>query len=134
MMEQYDIVYVDDEPMMTSIFMQMINMNYRSWRVLVMNDAMELYRRIEERSISARVWIIDLVMPGKNGVQIAEAVREAFDGSTDLVGYTALDIYTLGHNAEYSPALDIFSRVISKQEGIMRMLGGLSATTLCQKM
>ena len=132
MIDQYDVIYVDDEPTMTAIFNQMVNLKYRHWRILAVNDSESLFKRIEERSISAAVWIVDLMMPGKNGVQIAQAVRGAGDFSAALIGYTALDAQTLGGSAEYGAALDVFSRIIGKQEGFLRVLAGLNATAMRQ--
>lgn len=132
-MEHYDIVFIDDEPMMTAVFKQMVSLKFNHWRVLASNDAEALFNRIEERSISAAVWIVDLIMPGKNGLQIAQAVRETGDTYADLIGYTAMDWRTLAESAEYSAALDVFSRVIGKKEGLMRVLSGLNAAIQRQR-
>lgn len=132
MTERYDVVYVDDEPNMTEIFNQMVAIKYRGWRALALNDAEALFKNIEEGSISAAVWIVDLMMPGKNGLQIAQAVRDTGDSSAALIGYTALDLQTMGSSKEYGRALDIFTRVVGKQEGFLRVLAGLNATILNQ--
>ncbi|MBE0697391.1 MAG: response regulator [Anaerolineaceae bacterium] len=132
MIDLYDLIYVDDEPTMTTIFTQVINMKYQQWRTTAFNDSQEVYTRIQARSISARVWIVDLMMPEKNGIQIAQAVRDAGDFSAVLIGYTALDPQSLGRKEEYSAALDLFSRIIGKQEGFIKVLAGLQATVLRQ--
>jgi response regulator RpfG family c-di-GMP phosphodiesterase len=132
MIDRYDVIYVDDEPTMTTIFNQVVNMKYQQWRAITFNDPQALYTRIEARSISARVWIVDLMMPEKNGIQIAQAVRATGDFSAVLIGYTALDPQSLGRQEEFSPALDLFSRIIGKQEGFIKVLASLHATVLRQ--
>jgi CheY-like chemotaxis protein len=132
MIDRYDIIYVDDEPTMTTIFSQVVSMKYPQWRSITFNDSQSLYTRIEARSISSRVWIVDLMMPGKNGIQIAQAIRASGDFSAVLVGYTALDPQSLGRKEEFSPALDLFSRIIGKQEGFIKVLASLQATVLRQ--
>jgi DNA-binding NarL/FixJ family response regulator len=132
MIDRYDVIYVDDEPTMTTIFNQVVNLKYQQWRTIAFNDPSILFDRIEARNITSRVWIIDLMMPEKNGIQIAQAVRATGDFSTVLIGYTALDPQALGRSAEYSAALDLFSRIIGKQEGFIKVLASLQATVLRQ--
>ncbi len=132
MNEHYDVVYVDDEPTMTTIFNQVVNLKYQNWRSISFNDSQILFERIEAGNISASVWIIDLMMPEKNGVQLARAIRGGGDSEAVLIGYTALDPQALGRSPEYSDALDLFSRIIGKQEGFIKVLTSLQATVLRQ--
>jgi DNA-binding NtrC family response regulator len=132
MNEHYDVVYVDDEPTMTTIFNQVVNLKYQHWRAIAFNDSQVLYDRIEAGGISASVWILDLMMPEKNGIQIANAIRRAGDANAVLIGYTALDLQALGRSTEYNCAMDLFSRIIGKQEGFIKVLASLQATVLRQ--
>jgi len=132
MNEHYDVVYVDDEPTMTTIFNQVVNLKYQHWRTIAFNDSQALFERIEAHSISASVWIIDMMMPEKDGIQIANAIRRMGDFNAVLIGYTALDPQVLGRSEKYNGALDLFSRIIGKQEGFIKVLASLQATVLRQ--
>jgi DNA-binding NarL/FixJ family response regulator len=132
MIDRYDVVYVDDEPTMTTIFNQVVNLKYQMWRTTAFTDSLALFDRIQARSITSRVWVIDLMMPERNGIQIAQAIRASGDFSAVLIAYTALDAQDIGRREEFSANLDIFSRVIGKQEGFIKVLASIQATILRQ--
>jgi len=129
-MDQYDLIYVDDESTMTAIFEQMVKLKYRQWRAAAFSDSQSLYERITAKQIAARVWIIDLMMPKVNGVEIAQAIRQSGDSEAKLIAYTALDPQTLSRNPGYREGLHLFERVIGKQEGLMKLLAGLESSYL----
>lgn len=130
MIDTYDVIYVDDEHTMTTIFSQVVGLKFSRWRVAVFNDSDQLYQLINTHKISSTVWIIDLKMPDKNGVEIGQAIRASGDNSATLIGFTALDLQALSRSPEYQSALDIFSRMIGKQEGFIKPLTTLENTVL----
>lgn len=130
MIDQYDVIFIDDETTMTTIFNQVVNLKHQHWRACSFNDSLALYELIEAKRISASIWIIDLMMPGKNGIEIAQAIRGSGDFTSVLIGYTALDPQSLSRNPDYRNALDVFSRIIGKQEGFIKLLAGLDMSIL----
>ena len=121
-MNNFDVVYIDDEVCMTDIFSQFVKFKYQHWRACAFNDSMDLYNKIVSNEISAKVWIVDVMMPGRNGTQIAAALSEVVDPSTVVIGYTALDHHTLESKPEYKTGLRCFSRIINKQENFSNLL------------
>ena len=121
-MNNYDVVYVDDELCMTDIFSQYVNFKYQHWRACVFNDAQELYDKIVANEISSIVWIVDIMMPRKNGTQIASAISRECAPGTVVLGYTALDHHTLESKPEYKTGLNCFSKIINKQENFSNLL------------
>ncbi len=129
-MDQYDLIYVDDEATMTAIFEQMVKLKYHHWRTAAFIDSQDLRERIVKKQVAARVWIIDLMMPAVNGVEIAQAIRQSGDSQAVLIAYTALDPQTLSRSPAYRDGLHLFERVIGKQEGFMKVLAGLDSAYL----
>jgi two-component SAPR family response regulator len=121
----FDVIFVDDEITMVTIFNQVINLKHQNWRACSYLDSTELYQLITTNQISASIWIIDLMMPGKNGIELAQAIQMTGDQSTILIGYTSLDPLTLHRHSEYNQAVEIFSRIVGKQEGLIKLLSGL---------
>ncbi len=126
-MDRYDLIYVDDEPTMIAIFQQAVGLKYRHWQAAAFVDSRDLLEKINQKKIAARVWIIDLMMPAVNGVDVARAIRASGDSESVLIAYTALDPQTLSRNPEYRDGLHLFARVIGKQEGFLKILAGLDA-------
>jgi hypothetical protein len=46
-MNNYDVIYIDDEPTMTDIFTQFVNYKFKSWRACSFNNSQELYEKIK---------------------------------------------------------------------------------------
>ena len=132
-MDQYDLIYVDDEATMTAIFEQLVKLKYPQWRTAAFIDSQDLHERIVKKQITARVWILDLMMPAVNGVEIAQAIRQSGDSQAVLIAYTALDPQTLSRNPAYRDGLPLFARVIGKQEGFMKVLAGLDSAYFRKK-
>ncbi len=121
-MNNFDVIYIDDEPTMTDIFTQFVNYKFKSWRACSFNHSQELYEKITANEVSAVVWIIDIMMPQKNGTEIAAAVAQVCEPGTVILGYTALDPHSLDSRPEYKEGLKHFSRIINKQENFGNLL------------
>ncbi len=121
-MSNYDVVFIDDETTMTDIFNQYVNWKYKHWRACSFVDSQDLYDRIVANQVSSVVWIVDIMMPRKNGAQIAAAIVQECSPGTIILGYTALDLYTLEARPEYQEGLKHFTRIINKQENFNNLL------------
>ncbi len=130
MIDQYDVIFIDDELTMTTIFNQVVNLKHQQWRSRTFNDSSALHTLIEKKEIAASIWIIDLMMPGKNGIEIAQAIRHSGDSASVLIGYTALDPLSLSRNTDFRDGMDMFSQIIGKQDGLIKLLAGLDAGIL----
>lgn len=108
--------------MMAELFNQFISWKYQHWHAYAFTDPAVLYRQIADSEVDARVWIIDLMMPETNGVQLAASIRERCGPQSVIVGYTALETKILQMDPEYSGGLDLFTYLIRKNEGIARVL------------
>jgi len=80
------------------------------------------YQAIIKEQVSASVWLIDMMMPGKNGAEIAAAIRKKNGSSPLIIAYTALDRQDLQKNEEYRVGLDHFNRIINKREDLPDLL------------
>jgi CheY-like chemotaxis protein len=120
---QFDVIYMDDDPMMTELFNQFVSWKYQQWRSYSFTDPLTLYKQINQDEVSAKVWIIDLMMPEKNGTEIAAAIREKYGMDAVIIGYTALETHVLQVDPQYSGGLRNFSEIVKKNEGISRLLG-----------
>ena len=118
----YDVIYIDDEPTMADIFNQFVNFKYKHWRARSFTNSAELYEKILSNEVSAAVWIVDMMMPQKNGAEIAAVVSQECPAGTLILGYTALDPHTLNTRAEYQPGLRHFSRIVNKQDNFLNLL------------
>ncbi len=121
-MNNYDVIYIDDEPTMVDIFQQFVNWKFKHWRTCTFIDSKELYDKIVANEISSVVWIVDIMMPFKNGTEVAEAVSRESEPGTVILGYTALDPHTLETRPEYRDGLRHFSKIINKQENFGNLL------------
>ncbi len=121
-MENFDVIYIDDEPTMTDIFNQFVNYKFKHWRASAYTNSQELYDKIIANEVSAVVWIVDIMMPQKNGTQIAEVVSRESQPGTVILGYTALDQHSLGTRPEYKEGLRFFSKIINKQDNFSNLL------------
>lgn len=121
-MTNYDVVFIDDEPTMTDIFQQYVKWKYSHWRACSFNDSVELYNKILADQVSAVVWIVDIMMPGRNGTQIATAIHNECAPGTIILGYTALDLPTIDSLAEFSDGSRHFTRIFNKQENFGDLL------------
>ena len=118
----FDVVYIDDDPMMADLFNQFISWKYQHWHAYAFTDPVLVHKQVTAGELDTRVWIIDLMMPQTNGVDLAAAVRAQYGQDAVIVGYTALETHVLEMDPEYSQGLDLFSHLIRKNEGIARVL------------
>jgi DNA-binding NtrC family response regulator len=121
-MQNFDVIYIDDEPTMTDIFNQYVNFKFKHWRARAYTNSQELYEKIIGNEVSATVWIVDIMMPQKNGTEIAAAVSREYGPGAVILGYTALDQHTLGSRTEYKDGLRFFSKIINKQDNFSNLL------------
>lgn len=121
-MENLDVIYIDDELTMTDIFNQFVNYKFKHWRARSYTNSQELYDKIVANEVSAVVWIVDIMMPQKNGTEIAEIISRECQPGTMILGYTALDSHTLSARTEYKDGLRYFSKIINKQDNFSNLL------------
>jgi CheY-like chemotaxis protein len=117
---------------MTAIFEQVVKLKYRHWQTTTFVDAQDVYDQIAGKKVAASVWIIDLMMPKKSGIEIAQAIRDSGQADAVLIAYTALDPQTLARSPEYRDGLHLFEKVIGKQDGFMKIMAGIELTYLRQ--
>ena len=122
-MPDFDVVFIDDEVTLTEIFQYFALTKYKDWRFTTFSNASMAYDQIVNHHLSASVWIIDIMMPGKNGTQIAEAIRSNQNGNQPVVlAYTALDRSELYRFAEYKDGIKHFTSVINKRDDLPDVL------------
>jgi CheY-like chemotaxis protein len=121
-MSAFDVVFIDDETSLTEIFQHYVVAKYNKWRFTTYNNSVMAYKEIISGSLSSTVWIIDLMMPGKNGAQVAEAIRARYHGKTTVIAYTALNRDDLRREDEYRDQMHHFDHVINKMEDIVSLL------------
>jgi CheY-like chemotaxis protein len=119
---QYDVIVVDDEPSVTEIFQQYVGWKYKDWRFLAFNNSMSLYDAISRGELAAKVWVVDIMMPKKNGTEIAEMIRKKLGEKPVVLAYTALDRRVLETDENYKPRIHHFNRFINKREDFSAIL------------
>jgi DNA-binding NarL/FixJ family response regulator len=118
----YDVVIIDDEVSVTDIFQQYIIFKYKDWRFMTFNNSQIAHSAIMNEQINAKVWVIDMMMPNKNGADIAEAVRETQGSDPVVLAYTALEKRTLETQDAYRDGMKHFNHVINKREDFSSIL------------
>jgi len=121
-MSDFDVIFIDDEVSLTEIFQHYVLADYKHWRFTTFSNAAMVYKEIVTGHLSSTVWIVDLMMPGKNGVQVAEAIRAFHGQQPTLIAYTALDRGDLQRHEEYRNGIHHFNRVINKMEDPVSLL------------
>ncbi len=122
-MNKYDVVFIDDEKTLTEIFQHYALTKFKDWQFITFTNSSLAYNQIVNHRLSARVWIVDMMMPGKNGADIAAAIRENQNGSRPVVwAYTALDRQDLQRQAAYQKGLPCIDRVMNKREDMVDLL------------
>jgi len=118
----YDVVIIDDEVSVTDIFQQYLIYKYKDWRFMTFNNSLMAHEAITNGQISAKVWVIDMMMPNKNGADIAEVVREVQGDEPVVLAYTALEKRTLETQEAYRHGMHHFNHVINKREDFTSIL------------
>ena len=121
-MSAFDVVFIDDEVSLTEIFQHYVLAKYRNWRFITFSNSTMVYNEVIDKQLSATVWIIDLMMPGKNGSQIASAIRKHYGQSPVIIAYTALDRQQIQHEPEYREGVVHFNQIINKMEDPVSLL------------
>lgn len=117
-----DVVFIDDEVSLTEIFQHYVLAKYKDWRFLAFSNSNTAYQEIMHHQLTATVWIIDLMMPGKNGADIAQAVRRKHGQTPIVLAYTALDRQDIQKHDEYREGMVYFNKVINKMEDPLSLL------------
>jgi DNA-binding NtrC family response regulator len=118
----YDVVIIDDEVSVTDIFQQYLIYKYKDWRFMTFNNSQMAHEAITNGQISAKVWVIDMMMPNKNGADIAEVVRQVQGDEPVVLAYTALEKRTLETQEAYRHGMHHFNHVINKREDFTSIL------------
>jgi len=122
-MKNLDVVFIDDEKSLTEIFHHYVLVKYKGWRFTTFTNANNAYEQIVKKRLSAKIWIVDMMMPGKNGSQIAKAIRTSHRSDRPVIlAYTALDRQELRQQEEYRSGLPCFDRVVNKRESLPELL------------
>jgi DNA-binding response OmpR family regulator len=121
---QYDVVYVDDDHALTQIINTCVGLAHERWTYNSYTDSGSVYEMIQQNKIGAKVWLLDIMMPVKNGIDIAVLIQQKLPKDI-ILGYTALD--PLDIKAKYGPSTNAFTRIISKNESPMDVLNLLDA-------
>lgn len=120
--QTYDVIYMDDDPMMTELFNQFVGWRYQQWRVNTYTDPLVLHKQIRSGEVNARVWVIDIMMPKINGAELASEIRALYGVDVPVLGYTALERSALDADEQYRQGLHHFTQIVRKNEGIARLL------------
>jgi CheY-like chemotaxis protein len=118
----YDVIILDDEVSLTDLFQQYILWKYKEWRFLTLNNSQVTYDAIVSGKVGARVWVVDLMMPNKNGSDIAEAIRTHLGPLPIILAYTALDRHTIETHENYKHGLKHFSHIVNKKDDFSSIL------------
>jgi CheY-like chemotaxis protein len=121
-MAPYDVIFIDDEVSLTEIFQHYVLAKYRDWRFITFSNASMVYSEILDERLSAAVWIVDLMMPGKNGAQVAAAIRQRFGQTPVILAYTALDRQQIQQEPQYRSGAVHFNQIINKMEDPISLL------------
>lgn len=119
---EYDIIIIDDEVSVTDIFQQYLIWKYPQWRFMTMSNSMLAYNAITQQQLQAKVWVIDIMMPQKNGTELAAAVRQHQGESPVLLAYTALERGTLDTQEAYRHGMKHFNHIVNKREDFTSVL------------
>ena len=122
MATEYDVVFIDDEATLTDIFQQYLIWKYKDWTFLTFNNSALAHSAIVSNRITAAVWIVDMMMPQKNGSDIAQAIRTQSGEKPVILAYTALDRRTLESNDAYREGMPHFNHIINKREDFSAIL------------
>ena len=119
---EFDVIIIDDESSVTQIFQQYFLWKYKNWRFQTFNDPLNLLDSITRFNLKAKVWIIDIMMPAKNGTEIAALIRQQHGQTPIILAYTALDRQILDSEEKYKQGMKHFNHIISKKEDFSSIL------------
>lgn len=116
---QYDVVYVDDERSITQIFTTYAKLEHDTWNFAAFNNSVDVYNQIQQNLIGSRVWLLDIMMPQRNGVEIANLIKKMHPDSV-VLGYTALD--PMDVKSKFGTQANAFNKIIRKNESVLEVL------------
>jgi DNA-binding NtrC family response regulator len=119
---KYDVVIIDDEVSVSDVFQQYILWKFPDWRFLTLNNPQIAWDTITRSQLSAKVWVVDMMMPHKNGADIATAIRKTYGDTPVILAYTALEKRTLETQEAYVHGMPHFNHVVNKREDIPSVL------------
>ena len=119
---EFDVIVIDDESNVTQIFQQYFLWKYKNWRFQTFNDPVNLLDSITKFDLKAKVWIIDIMMPVKNGTEVAAFIRQQHGQAPIVLAYTALDRHLLESEEKYKHGMKHFNHIISKKEDFSSIL------------
>lgn len=119
---EFDVIVIDDETSVTQIFQQYFLWKYKNWRFQTFNNPMNVIDGIIKFDLKAKVWIVDIMMPVKNGTEIAASIRQQYGQSPIVLAYTALDRQVLDSEEKYKNGMRYFNHIISKKEDFSSIL------------
>ncbi len=120
--QTYDVVIIDDEPSVTDLFQHYILWKYKSWHFMTFNNPSILFTAVSSGQVAAKVWVLDMMMPQKNGADLAVAIREQQGHAPIIMAYTALEKRSLETNPAYQHGIHHLNQVINKREDIPAIL------------
>lgn len=88
---KFDIVFVDDEIPTTNVFNSFFSIIYVNNTSRVYNNPLLVAEDLRANKVHAKVWLIDVMMNGLNGVELALLVREKFGKAVKIFAYSALE-------------------------------------------
>lgn len=123
-MYTFDIIYVDDEGQLTVMFESFMSMLYDAkYSVRTYNDPRTLSDEVRNDKTGAALWLLDVMMDGIDGVELADQIRKKFGDTVLIFAFTALDATTLSSNYSKSSA---FTGVFNKISPLDSVIGELT--------
>lgn len=119
---EYDLIIIDDEVSVTDIFQQYVLWKYAHWRFMTFSNPQIVFDAIVKGQMRAKVWVIDIMMPNKNGTEIAEAIRQHHGDESVLLAYTALDRHSLDTHEAYRNGMKYFNHIVNKRDDFPSVL------------
>ena len=110
------LLIVDDEPLMTDLFQQM--MSRHGYRVIAAHNGQEALTLVEKGECPVHLVIMDMTMPGMNGLETAQALQNRAPSIPILIatGLAAdLDTATLPTNVMGLIQKPYYSRILLEQ-------------------
>ena len=112
------VLLVDDEPALTNLVKMALH--YEGWTVEVAHNGREAVTKFEE--IGPDVLVLDIMLPGVDGLQILQRVREA-DAYTPTLYLTARDSVMDRVTGLTAGADDYMTKPFSLEELVARLRG-----------
>lgn len=113
MRPEREILHVDDDPLMTAMVAK--RLHPYGYQVFSLNDPMDAINELIHKN--RRVVLLDIDMPGMNGLEVLEKIKK-YDGGIQVIMLTGLvtvssvlDSFRLGAEAIFFKPLDDFGEL-----------------------